>query len=456
MKYRKTVLGLLFAGVMGLPALGVQAKVPPEKAAELGGPRLTCMGAERAGTPSGVAEYTGKWYKTWPGVTRPYGFEPGPYKDEKPLFTITAQNMSQYADKLTEGQKALLKKYPQHYKMHVYPSHRDFRFADWVCDTVKKNAVTAEVKPNGLGVIGTSGAHPFPFPQGGLEGIWNVILPHRAWTEACVCDIANVYSNGSIAWGRNRFRTMNPGNDPAKRGSFQDKVNGYFYTSYILPERDKGFTAVGYQPSDFSAEGTMSWQYQPGIRRVRQAPEVGFDYPVPPAGMRTVDDDYVYNGSPERYTWKLIGKKELYVPYHNFKFGDPAVKYAEMIKPNTPNPDYIRYELHRVWVLEGNLKQGTRHIYKKRMIYADEDTWLALWADNYDNRDQLWRIAFVMYFYSQESGTFHRGASIYQDLTSGAYEVGYMTNERGEDWWRINQPLNPEIFTPQAAARGGH
>ncbi len=450
------VMGL--SASLVLTALDAAAKAPPEKIAELGGPGLTCIGAERAGTPSGVAEYTGKWYKTWPGQTKPFGYEPGPYADEKPLFTITAQNMSQYADKLTEGQKALFKKYPQSYKMHVYPSHRDFRNADWVCDVVKKNAASAELVNNGLGVKGLGGGIAFPFPQSGLEAIWNIINPHRAHTEKAVCDIADVYSNGSIAWGRNRFKTMNLMTNPdaSKRGNYQDKINAYFYTSYILPERDKGFTAVGYQPNDFSKDATTSWQYQPGIRRVRQAPEVCCDYPVPPAGLRTVDDDYVFNGSPERYTWKLIGKKEYYVPYHNFRFNDPAVKYSELIKPNTPNPDYIRYELHRVWVIEANLKQGSRHIYKKRTLYADEDTWLALWADNYDGRDQLWRIAYVMYFYSQESGTFHRGASIYQDLTSGAYEAGYMTNERGEDWWRINQPLNPEIFTPQAAARGGH
>jgi hypothetical protein len=172
--------------------------------------------------------------------------------------------------------------------------------------------------------------------------------------------------------------------------------------------------------------------------------------------LRTVDDDYVFNGSPERYTWKLVGKQEIYVPYHNFKVNDPALKYSELIKPNTINPDYVRYELHRVWVVEANLKQGVRHIYKKRILYADEDNWLALWADNYDNRDQLWRIAFVAYFYSQESKTFHRGASMYHDLTSGAYEAGYLTNERGKDWWRLNQPMSPAMFAPEAAARAGH
>lgn len=457
MKLRVAIPSSLFAIGLALSALPSQAKVTPEKAKELDGPKLTCMGAEKAGSASGVAEYTGKYQGTWPGQTKPFGYEPGPYADEKPTLKITAANMAEHAQFLTEGQKALLKKYPQTYWMNVYPSHRDFKPADWVCDTVKKNAVTAEVKPNGLGITGTTGAHPFPFPANGGEAIWNIINPHRTSTESAVCDIADVYANGSIAWGRNKFMTYNPGLDPNKRGSFEDKINAYFYTGYLLPERDKGFVAVGFQPNDFTKDSTSSWQYQPGIRRVRQAPEVGFDYPVPPAGLRFVDDDYVFNGSPERYTWKLVGKKEVYVPYHNFKLQDPALKYKEdIIKPNTVNPDLVRYELHRMWVVEGNLKDGVRHSYKKRTLYADEDTWIAMWADNYDGRDQLWRTAFVAYFYSQEAKAFHRGASVYHDLTANAYEIGYMVNERGPDaWWRLNLPMTPAMFSPEAAARGG-
>ena len=452
------VTRLIVAALAAALPLALHAKVSPEKAAELDGPALTCMGAEKAGSASGVAEYTGKFVGTWPGQKKEHGYEPGPYADEKPLFTITAQNIAQYHDKLTEGQKGLLKAYPQHYKINVYPSHRDFGFAPWVCETVKKNATTAEVVHDGKGITGTSGAHPFPFPQSGLEAIWNAINPHRAWTEKAVCDIADVYANGSIAWGRNKFMTMNPGNDPKKRGSFQDpkNINAYFYTSYLLPERDKGFTAVGFQPNDFTNAGTMSWQYLPGLRRVRQAPEVGFDYPVPPAGLRTVDDDYVFNGSPERYTWKLVGKKEVYLPYHNFKMNSPDVKYKDLIKPGgSVNPEYVRYELHRFWVIEGTLKPGMRHIYSKRVIYADEDTWMAMWADNFDSRGQLWRTAFVAYFYSQESKTFHRGASIYHDLASKAYEAGYLTNEAGANWWRLNTPMTPAHFSPEAAARSG-
>jgi hypothetical protein len=447
---KKWILGV----ALGLGCTAALAKVPAEKAAELDGPKYTCMGAEKAGTPGGVAEWSGKFVGTWPGQSKKTGYEPGPYKDEKPTITVTAANMAEHAAKLTEGQKALLKQY-SNYKMLVYPSHRDFANAPWVCETVKKNATTSEVVHDGLGITGISGAIPFPFPQSGLEAIWNVINPHRAWTEQSLYDIANVYANGSIAWGRIKFMTLDPGRDPQKRGSYQDKIGAYFFQSYLLPERDKGFTAVGYQPNDFSKDATSSWQYLPGLRRVRQAPEVGFDYPVPPAGMRTVDDDYVFNGSPERYSWKLIGKKEFYIPYHNFKLQDPALKYKELITPNTINPDYVRYEPHRVWVIEGTLKPGVRHIYAKRVLYADEDTWMAMWADNYDARGQLWRTAFAAYFYSQESKAFHRGATIYHDLQSKAYEAGYLNNEQADGSRKINIPLTPGQFSPEAAARAG-
>lgn len=458
MTFKRMVVCCMLACGAALSAQSVSAKVPAAKAAELDGPKYTCMGAERVGNGKDIPDYTGKFKGSWPGMKGKFGYEPGPYADEKPLFTITSQNAAQYADKLSEGQKALLKKYPQTFRMNVYTSHRDFSNPQWACDATKKNAVTSEIVHDGLGVTGLAGGVTFPFPQSGLEAIWNVINPPRVWTEDAVVDIADVYANGSIAWGKQHFRVLAPTFDPKNRPSLQDKINSYFYVSYLLPQRDKGFTAVGYQPNDFSKDSTQSWQYLPGIRRVRQAPEVGFDYPVPPAGLRTVDDDYGFNGSPERYTWKLIGKKEIYVPYNNFKINDPAVKYKDLIKPGgTINPEYVRYEPHRVWVLEGTLKSGVRHIYSKRLLYADEDTWLTMMADNYDARGQLWRVALVTFHYTQEAGTYHRGATIYHDLTSGAYEASYLTNEAGDKWWRINQStITPKMFSPEAAARGGH
>lgn len=455
-RFNSALAVFAMVGLAGSAALApVQAKVPADKAAALDGPQLTCIGAERAASADGVPAFTGKFQGTWPGMKNAAGYDPGPYADEKPLFSITAQNMSKYADKLTEGEKALFAKYPQTYRMDVYPSHRDFKDPDSVCQKTKKNAVTAEVVHDGKGVSGVGGAIPFPIPQSGLEAIWNVGNAGRTWTQAAICDIADVYADGKVAWGRNKFMVLTLNNDPSKETSYQDKVNSHFYSGYLLPQRDKGFVAVGLQPNDYTDGGTLSWQYLPGTRRVRQAPEVGFDYPVPPAGLRTVDDDYGFNGSPERYTWKLVGKKEYYVPYNNFRTNDPAVKYSDLVKQGTINPDYVRYELHRVWVIEGTLKPGVRHIYGKRVLYADEDTWLAPLADNYDGRGQLYRVSLITYFYSPEGKGYVRGASVYHDLSSGVYEAGYLTNESVQ-WWRINQPMQPSQFTASAAAQGGH
>jgi hypothetical protein len=444
------------AGLLAALSSQVFAKVAADKAAELDGPRLTCLGAERSASKAGVAAYTGRYLGTWPGVKKPYGYEPGPYASEARLFTITAQNQAQYADKLTEGQKALLQKYPQSYAIPVYPSHRDFRLPDSVCERTKLNAVNSEILHEGKGITGIAGGVPFPIPQSGLELVWNMTMAYRAWSETVTADSVAMYANGASTWGRSRFIDMSPEGGSDKRVTFQDKIAAWFYISYQLPERDRGNVAVGFTPFDFSEQTLQSWQYMPGTRRVRQAPEVGYDYPVPPAGLHTSDEDGLFNGSPERYNWKIVGKKELYVPYHNFRINDPAIKYSDLIKPNTINPEYERYELHRVWVLKADLKPGLRHIYSKRLLYVDEDTWLALWADNYDARGSFWRTSFVNHFYSQESSAFHRGVTVYHDLTSGSYEATYLVNERSDGWWRLNQKYPLSMFTPEAAARSGH
>lgn len=453
---KSTFLSGVLAILSAVMPLQSQAKVDAAKAAQLGAGALTCIGAEKAGTASGVAEFSGKYLDSWPGMKSKTGYDPGPYADEKPAFVITAENAAQYTDKLTEGQKALFKKYPKSFKMPVYPSHRDFRAPDWVCDVVKKNATSSEVVHNGLGVTGTDGGIPFPFPQSGLEAIWNVISPYRAYNEAATYDSVDVYPNGTVAYGRQKYRSLNVGTNPNKRGSYQDKIAAHFYLESLLPERDKGSIAVGMQPNDFSKDSTMAWQYNPGIRRVRQAPEVCCDYPVPPAGLRTVDDDYVFNGSPERYTWKLMGKKEMYVPWNNFRINDPAIPYKSLIVQGTINGDYERYELQRVWVIEATLKSGYRHLYRRRTLYVQEDTWLGVWGDNYDNNNQLWRIAMVNIRYAPDAQTYQRGVSVYHDLTSGAYEATYLVNQAGEGWWKMNDmKMTDKMFGPKAAEVAG-
>ncbi|MDX1496906.1 MAG: DUF1329 domain-containing protein [Salinisphaeraceae bacterium] len=444
-------LGLLITGV---------ARGESKDAAELGGEQYTCFGAEKAGSELGVAAYTGQWFKTWPGMQSKHGYVPGPYADEQPLFKITAANYKQYEQHLTAGMQQMFVEYPESFYMNIYPSHRDFRVDDdIVCPIAKENARTAKLTDAGLGVDALLGGPLFPFPENGAEAVWNSMFAYRPWSEDVVYDTADVYPNGNVAWGKVDFMTYAPAGPKVQSGkklrTAEADVAAYFFYKTILPARSANEVAVGYQPLNFSKESTQAWQYQPGLRRVRKAPEVGFDYPVPPAGLRTSDDDSGFNGSPERYNWRLIGKKEIYVPYNNFKINDPALSYKDLTTIHTINPEYIRYELHRVWLIEGTLKEGHRHIYKKRILYADEDGWRTLVADAWDNQDELFRVTMIHWFYSQEAGAFHRGVSVYHDLSSGAYEATYLVNEAGDDWWRLNVPMRKQNFSPDAAARAG-
>ncbi|MDB5986799.1 MAG: hypothetical protein JWR16_1852 [Nevskia sp.] len=445
------LLGLL------LSASPVWGKATAEQAAKLGGAQLNCIGAERAGSASGVAAYTGKWLETWPGMKPAPAYDAGPYAAEKPLFTITADNRAQYAAHLSEGQMALLQKYPKTFRMPVYPSHRDFRPPDWACAVAKQNATSAELVHDGLGIAATAGEIPFPFAANGLEAIWNVLATRHVWNETAMLDIADVFANGNITWGKQRYLTLSPSGDPKQHGSTQETVGAYFNVETLAPAREKGKIGIGFQPNDFKDGSTRVWEYNPGTRRLRQAPDVAFDYAVPPSGLRTVDDDSLFNGSPERYNWKLLGRKEIYVPYNNFRIDDPSIKYAQLLTPNTINPDYERYELHRVWMIEATLKPGLRHVYARRVLYADEDSWLALWADNFDSRGQLYRSAFVNFRYAPEAQAFHRGVSVYHDLSADAYEAGYLVNEAGERGWKLNRSdVTPQMFSPNSALRSGH
>ncbi|AXQ31010.1 DUF1329 domain-containing protein [Solimonas sp. K1W22B-7] len=439
--------------------VAVSAKVPAEEAAKLDGDTLTCAGAIRAGSDSGVAAYTGQWLDGWPGMAaaEKSGYTPGPYAAEKPLFTITADNMAQYAGRLTPGQQKLLQKYPQGFRMPVYPSHRDFRMPDWACEVTRKNALSAQVKPNGKGLEGLNAGIAFPFPANGLEAVWNVATARRPASERVVNDIAVVYPNGDISMAQQYYMSLNQSRGPDNIRPFSDKIQTYFLSEFNSPPRDKGFISTGWQPNDFTDDATSAWQYLPGTRRVRQAPNICCDYPVPPTGMHTVDDNYIFNGSPERYDWKLVGRQEFYMPAHMFRINDQKLSYDELLGAQSINPELLRFELHRVWVIEGHLKPGMRHVYKKRVIYADEDTWLPAWGDNYDGRGELWRIKYIAYRYAPDAQAYHRTVAVYHDLKNRAYEATYLVNQVGKDnWWRVNDPsLRPEMFGPKAAQSRG-
>ena len=457
MKATMTLVPLAMSMVMAGAAL---AKVPEAEADKLG-KELTCVGAEKAGTKDGVPEYTGKWLGTPPGVqyTPHVGQHPvDPYAGEKPVLTITADNQAQYASRLSDGQKALLAKYPKAFRMDVYPGHRDFRLPDSACEVARKNALNAEITDGGLGIKGAvRGAVPFPIPKNGDEALMNNMFPNRAFNEDKTTDFANVLSDGSISWGRQRNKNLDFGNLPAEVGKPLEGKMADSLTTTLLPERDKGSVSVSEEPVNFAKGKRLAWNYDPGTRRVRQLPEYGFDQPLGGSGGKmTIDSDRLFNGSPERYNWKLLGKREMYVPANAYKLHGKNVKYADLLKPGVPNPDYIRWELHRVWAVEGTLKEGYRHLYGKRVLFIDEDTGQAVMSDMYDARGSLWQYAFLNYYYGFDINAWQAGTAFYFDLNSGGYIAYNLFQERPVGPVLNKGDMTPALFTPEAARSAGN
>jgi hypothetical protein len=169
------------------------------------------------------------------------------------------------------------------------------------------------------------------------------------------------------------------------------------------------------------------------MRRVRRNPNFEYDNPVPGwQGLVTIDAVNGYVGAADRYDWKLIGKQELYVPYNNHEFFDRSVKYEDMIQPRYPKRDLMRYELHRVWVVEATVRPDRRHTIARRIFYLDEDSWIIVVVDGYDTRGRMWRVSEHTPQLLYEIPTCVSNGSIYHDLVAGRYVVTPALNEEAE------------------------
>ena len=388
------------------------------------GKDLTPVGAERAGNADGtIPAWEGGLTKPPPGWKREQGYV-DPFAGDKVLFTITAANAKQYESKLSPGQLALLKKYPQ-YKINVYTTRRTAALPKEVTDRVADRAGKVTLQGFGLKDLGGS-TTPFPIPQSGLEAIWNHLVRYVGGGAIRTGNSFPVRSNGDyfkIGFTSKRIYSQNM-EDPEPNRLFY--ALGYFTEPATL----KGTIFLVHEPVDQVAEQRSAWIYNAGARRVRRAPDLAYDGVNDGSeGMLVTDQVDAYNGAPDRFEWKLLGKKEIYVPYNVYRLSDKSLKYKDIIGKGTINADLVRYELHRVWVVEGTLKPGARHVYGRRTFYLDEDSWSVLMEDAYDNRGGLWRVALhgLIQCYDALVPWYRMG--IYHDLSNGAYLTGGYDNE---------------------------
>ncbi len=447
---------LLQTGVLGLSLLAssVMAAVSADEAAKLG-TTLTPLGAEMAGNADGtIPAWTGGLPKN-AGAVDARGFLQDPFASEKPLFVITAENVEQYKDKLTPGQLAMFKRYPQSYRMPVYPTHRSATVPDSVIEATKRNATNTVMVQNGNGLANFDTANPFPIPQNGLEVIWNHITRYRGGSVKRFVTQATPQANGSysLVYFVDEFTFRGALADVDK--SKESNVLFYFKQRVTAPSRLAGNVLLVHETLDQVKEPRLAWLYNAGQRRVRRAPQVSYDGPGTAAdGLRTSDNFDMYNGAPDRYEWKLNGKKEIYIPYNTYKLDSPDLKYADVVKAGHINQDLSRYELHRVWHVTATLKQGERHIYAKRDFFIDEDTWQASAIDHYDGRGTLWRVAEAhnQYYYNHQV-PWYTVETLY-DLLSGRYLALGMKNEEKQAY-EFGFPAKESDYTPAALRQAG-
>ena len=442
---KRSLLGLHLIFGLLFPAL-------PGWAASLQG--LTPLGAIRAGNAEATIPPWEGGITKLPPCYKLRTFHCDPFSVDQPLFTITARNVDLHAEKLSPGQAAMLRHYPKTWRMTVYPSRRSASFPQHVYDASIANATRAKLQPTGTGVLNAIGGVPFPIPKEGIEVIWNHLLRYRGETTHQMSDQVTPTARGRYTIVRMEQKAIWPYHFPgATIETIQNRLM-YFKQSIIGPARVAGRILLVHEPIDLVKNRRMAWSYIPGQRRVRRNPDLTYDRPGTSSdGQRTIDQNDMYNGSPGRYDWTLVGRKEMYVPYNSYKLHSDKVTYDEIIKPGHINPDLLRYERHRVWVVEAKLKEGARHLYARRTFYLDEDSWQILAVDQYDRHGKIWRVseAHVINYY--EVPLLWQTLEAHYDLQNGRYLLLGLNNRRKVE--RFNSEMDPKNFKPEALRREG-
>ena len=426
------------------------AKVSQDQANQLG-VELTPMGAEMEGNEEGsIPAYSG-------GLHQDSSLDQlkDIYQNEKPLFVITAKNYSQYQDKLSEGQKALFERFPDTYTMPVYQTHRSASVPLTIHQKVKKNSTKTQLVDGGNGLQDFDEAVPFAIPKTGLEVIWNHVSRYRGGSLELNSAQISVQENGDFQTIKTRSKSVTPyhlkGGYDQKR---DDNVLFYFMQYIKSPARFTGNVLLIHETIDQVSQPRKAWSYNAGQRRVRRAPQVAYDAPGnASSGLRTADQLDMYNGAPDRYDWKLVAKKEVFIPYNAYKLADKNVKYKDIVAAGHINQDYTRYELHRVWQVEATLKSGARHIYAKRTFYVDEDSWQIALADHYDSRGELWRVSECHGMQFVNANTFLYASNTSYDLLSGRYMVELRNEEKNP--FNFNKQMKRKEFTSSSLRRQG-
>jgi len=408
---------------------------------------LTPTGAEREGNASGtIPAWTGGAATATQAALQAVAIVA-----ERPLFGVNAANASHYAGQLPEGAKILFSRYPD-YRMDVYPTHRTASLPQPVYDAIARNAVSAHPVAEGcrFGVANASGGIPYPIPHDGCEVVWNHILAYWGPARDTRLQTYVVFDGQDIEKTSDRqeiadFPYYEAGLSPTSVGPY------YFQRRDELtwPADRAGGGYITRQPVNIAQTKFASWEYLPGERRVRKSPSLSYDTPNPDAsGLESFDDYYIFSGGLDRYTFTLLGKREMIIPYNNHLFGLPA---SRILGPHHADPSALRYELHRVWIVDAQLAAGQHHIVPHRRLYIDEDSWFAVYADEWDGNDHLWKFSQGAMDLMPDMPAVILGSQFVYDLQYRACVYDFAFGKPNGSF-RITPPHPESAYTPQGMA----
>lgn len=351
---------------------------------------LTPIGAERAGNADGtIPAWTGENLPL-PSGGPPYALLPDFFASDAKVVTITVSNMDQYKDKLSLGTVEMLQRYSS-FRVNVYPTHRTAIASQDVYDNAYKNVTRTQAVPGGsrMGFTGAYGAIPWPIPDPAdpLEAGAQIIYNHRArWAgisrKRALLTFSMINGQRVLIENVNEIQNRPLYYLDGSPETFDGLLSKTRYDQEG-PPAIKGTSYIEDQSASESIVPTMVWEYLSGQSRVRKAPDIMNDSPNTEMGdIVNTDEGYLWNNPLDQYNWRLIGKKEIYVPYNNNKLF--LATPDEAMLPQCMNPDMVRWELHRVWVVEATLHPGYRNVLPRRTFYVDEDTWIISLYEAYD------------------------------------------------------------------------
>lgn len=440
---------LAFAAALSVTQ--AHGKVDSTQAAQLGN-ELTPLGAERAGNAEGtIPAWTGG--ASAPAHYRSGMHHPDPYADDAVLYQISHEHTEQNASLLPEGLRDLLERHPEYY-LRVFPTRRSAAAPERVYEATRQNALNAELVENGNGITGAAAGIPFPIPQNGTEVIWNHILHYRGDQNHFINNQAVVLNGNANLIKRDRQIYYVYGREGMTPDKLDNTLLHYKYT-VTAPARLAGTSLVVEDPLDQIFTTRKAWRYSPDNRRVRRLPSLAYDSLQPDtSGLATADVVDSYNGAPDRYEWTLAGKREMLVPYNSYAVHQKGIPYDQIVQAKTLNPELLRYELHRVWVVDANLRYGYTHPYVVRRFYIDEDSWQILAVDLRDKNGELIGLQESHPINYYDVPMFGSTLETLYHLKTGNYFVDGLDNN--EPMYNFNATLTPRDFSPQALRREGN